>query len=99
MTVQEQRAITAIRFLAADAVQNANSGHPGLAIDAAPMAFTIWKNMKHNPKDPAWQARDRFVLSSGHASMLEYALLHLFGYGLSMDEIKRFRNRLRVHLP
>lgn len=91
MTLQEQRAISAIRFLAADGVQNANSGHPGLAIGAAPMAFTLWKKMKHNPKDPKWQARDRFVLSSGHASMLEYSLLHLFGYDLPMEEIKRFR--------
>jgi len=87
----EQKAITTIRFLAAEAVQKANSGHPGLPIGAAPMAFTLWKQMKHDPKDPQWSARDRFVLSAGHASMLEYALLHLFGYGLSMDEIKSFR--------
>ncbi len=87
----EQKAITNIRFLAAEAVQKANSGHPGLPIGSAPMAFTLWKQMKHDPKDAKWIGRDRFVLSAGHASMLEYALLHLFGYGLPMEEIKNFR--------
>jgi len=91
MTPADQRAISAIRFLAADAVQKANSGHPGLAIGAAPMAYALWKQMKHNPKNPTWQARDRFILSAGHASMLEYSLLHLFGYDLSMEDIKQFR--------
>jgi transketolase len=87
----EQRAITNIRFLAAEAVQKANSGHPGLPIGSAPMAFTLWKQMKHDPKDATWVGRDRFVLSAGHASMLEYSLLHLFGYGLPMEELKSFR--------
>jgi len=87
----EQKAITTIRFLAAYAVQKANSGHPGLPIGSAPMAFTLWKQMKHDPKDAKWTGRDRFVLSAGHGSMLEYSLLHLFGYGLSMDELKSFR--------
>lgn len=87
----EKKAITAIRILAAEAIQKANSGHPGMVIGSAPAAYTVWKTMKHNPKDPTWPARDRFVLSSGHASMLEYALLHFFGYGLSIDEIKNFR--------
>lgn len=87
----EQKAITNIRFLAAEAVQKANSGHPGLPIGSAPMAFTLWKQMKHDPKDARWAGRDRFVLSAGHASMLEYSLLHLFGYGLPMEEIKNFR--------
>ena len=68
---RDQLAVTAMRVLTAEAVQKANSGHPGLAIGSAPAAFTLWKQMKHNPKDPAWPARDRFVLSSGHASMLE----------------------------
>ena len=90
MTAQS-RAITAIRMLAADSVQKANSGHPGMPIGSAPMAYAIWKQMKHNPKDPAWQARDRFVLSAGHASMLEYALLHLFGYPLGIEDLKAFR--------
>ena len=87
----EQKVITNIRFLAVEAVQKANSGHPGLPVGSAPMAFTLWKQMKHDPKDSHWAGRDRFVLSAGHASMLEYSLLHLFGYGLSMDEIKSFR--------
>ena len=87
----DQKAITTIRVLAAETVQKANSGHPGLPIGAAPMAYTLWKQMKHNPKNPAWQARDRFVLSAGHASALEYSLLHLFGYPLTMDDMKSFR--------
>lgn len=87
----EQLAITAIRVLSAEAIQKANSGHPGLVIGSAPAVYTVWKQMKHNPKDPAWPARDRFVLSAGHASMLEYSLLHFFGYGLTMDDIKSFR--------
>lgn len=87
----EKKAITNIRFLSAEAVQKANSGHPGLPIGAAPMAFTLWKQMRHDPKDPKWTARDRFVLSAGHASMLEYSLLHLFGYGLPIEELMRFR--------
>ncbi len=91
MNTIEQKAITTIRFLAAEAVQKANSGHPGLPIGAAPMALTLWKQMKHDPKDATWAGRDRFVLSAGHASMLEYSLLHLFGYGLSIEELKNFR--------
>ena len=87
----EQKVITNIRFLAVEAVQKANSGHPGLPVGSAPMAFTLWKQMKHDPKDALWAGRDRFVLSAGHASMLEYSLLHLFGYGLPMEEIKNFR--------
>lgn len=87
----EQKAITNIRFLAAEAVQKAKSGHPGLPIGSAPMAFTLWKQMKHDPKDPSWTGRDRFVLSAGHASMLEYSLLHLFGYDLPLEELMRFR--------
>lgn len=91
MNTIEQKAIMTIRFLAAEAVQKANSGHPGLPIGAAPMALTLWKQMRHDPKDAKWAGRDRFVLSAGHASMLEYSLLHLFGYGLSIDELKNFR--------
>lgn len=87
----ETKAITTIRILAAEAIQKANSGHPGLPIGAAPAAYTLWKQMKQDPSDPNWQGRDRFVLSAGHASMLEYALLHLFGYDLSMEDIKAFR--------
>ena len=90
MTVQT-RAITAIRMLVADSVQKANSGHPGMAIGSAPLAYTLWKQMKHNPKNPHWQGRDRFILSAGHASPLEYSLLHLFGYPLTMEDLKGFR--------
>ncbi|WP_028828560.1 transketolase [Proteocatella sphenisci] len=84
-------AINTIRSLSADAVQKANSGHPGLPLGAAPMAYAIWTKMKHNPKNPKWNDRDRFVLSAGHGSMLVYSLLHLFGYDMSLDDIKNFR--------
>jgi transketolase len=88
----DQLAITAIRALSIDAVQKANSGHPGLPLGAAPMAYVLWARfLKHNPADPKWFDRDRFILSGGHGSMLLYALLHLTGYPLSLDEIKQFR--------
>ena len=81
-----------VRLLSADAIQKAKSGHPGMPMGCADFAFDLWyKHMKHNPKNPNWLGRDRFVLSAGHGSMLIYSLLHLFGYGLSMDEIKQFR--------
>ena len=84
--------INTIRFLAVDAVQRANSGHPGLPLGAAPMAYVLWQNhLRHNPKDPAWPNRDRFVLSAGHGSMLLYSLLHLTGYDLTLDDLKAFR--------
>jgi len=84
-------AVNTIRSLSADAVQKANSGHPGLPLGAAPMAYTLWTKMKHNPKNPKWNDRDRFVLSAGHGSMLVYSLLHLFGYDMSLEDIKNFR--------
>jgi len=88
----QTRAINTIRFLSADAVQQANSGHPGLPMGAAPMAFTLWtRHLRHNPRNPHWMGRDRFILSGGHGSMLLYSLLHLTGYDLSLDEIKNFR--------
>ncbi|RMH66401.1 MAG: transketolase [Bacteroidetes bacterium] len=91
-TELDERCINTIRFLAADAVQEANSGHPGMPMGMAPAAYVLWtRYLKHNPKDPAWINRDRFVLSAGHGSMLLYALLHLTGYDLPMDELKRFR--------
>lgn len=84
--------VNAIRILSAEAVQKANSGHPGLPMGAAPMAFELWANhMNHNPKDPNFLNRDRFVLSAGHGSMLLYSLLHLFGYGLTIEDLKQFR--------
>jgi transketolase len=87
----EQR-INAIRFLAVDAVQKANSGHPGMPMGAAAMAYTLWtRHLRFNPKDPHWLNRDRFVLSAGHGSMLLYALLYLTGYDLSLDDIEHFR--------
>ncbi len=85
-------AINAIRTLSIDAIEKANSGHPGLPMGAAPMAYTLWtKQLRHNPQNPKWYNRDRFVLSAGHGSMLLYSLLHLGGYGLDMEEIKNFR--------
>jgi transketolase len=88
----DQLCINTIRFLSVDAVQMANSGHPGLPLDAAPMAYVLWTRLlKHNPRNPGWFDRDRFVLSAGHGSMLLYSLLHLTGYDLPLDEIKRFR--------
>ncbi|MFB3093340.1 MAG: transketolase [Dehalococcoidia bacterium] len=88
----EQLCINTIRTLAMDAVQQANSGHPGTPMGLAPLAYVLWtRYLKHNPRDPSWPNRDRFVLSVGHASMLLYALLHLTGYDLSLDELKRFR--------
>jgi transketolase len=88
----DQLCVNTIRFLAADAVQQAKSGHPGLPMGAAPMAYVLWTRfLHHHPANPAWPDRDRFVLSAGHGSMLLYALLHLTGYDLPLDEIKRFR--------
>ena len=87
----EQR-INAIRFLAVDAVQKANSGHPGMPMGAAAMAYTLWtRHLRFNPKDPNWLNRDRFVLSAGHGSMLLYALLYLTGYDVTLDDIEHFR--------
>lgn len=88
----EQLAISSIRTLSIDAIEKANSGHPGMPMGAAPMAYKLWtKFMKHNPANPAWFNRDRFVLSAGHGSMLLYSLLHLCGYDLSLDDLKNFR--------
>ncbi|MBN1302866.1 MAG: transketolase [Anaerolineales bacterium] len=88
----ETRAINAIRFLSADGVQQANSGHPGLPMGAAAMAYTIWtRHLRHNPKNPKWAGRDRFILSGGHGSMMLYSLLCLTGYGLEIEDLKNFR--------
>src|SRR5512138_187470 len=88
----QTQAINTIRFLSADAVQKANSGHPGLPMGAAAMAFTVWtRHLRHNPCNPKWAWRDRFVLSGGHGSMLLYSLLHLTGYDLSLEDIQNFR--------
>ena len=88
----ENKCVNTIRFLAADAIEKAKSGHPGMPLGAAAAAFTLWtKHLKHNPKNPQWPDRDRFVLSAGHASMLLYSLLHLTGYDLTLDDIKNFR--------
>src|SRR3954469_6464039 len=85
-------AVNTIRTLSLDAVQKANSGHPGLPMGSAPMAYVLFqKYMKHNPKDPRWPDRDRFVLSGGHGSMLLYSMLHLTGYDLTLDDLKSFR--------
>jgi transketolase len=88
----DELAINTIRFLSVDAVQKANSGHPGLPLGAAPMAYVLWTRfLKHNPSHPDWFDRDRFVLSAGHGSMLLYSLLHLTGYDLPLEQIKQFR--------
>ncbi|MGO8684878.1 MAG: transketolase [Thermoleophilia bacterium] len=88
----EERCINTIRFLAVDAVQKANSGHPGLPMGAAAMAYTLFtRHLRFDPSDPAWPDRDRFVLSAGHGSMLLYSLLHLTGYDLSLDDLRAFR--------
>ncbi len=87
-----EKAINTIRFLAVDAVQTANSGHPGLPMGAAAMAYVLWtRHLRHNPHNPEWPDRDRFILSGGHGCMLLYALLHLTGYEVSLEDIKQFR--------
>ncbi len=88
----DQQCIDTLRFLSVDMVQKANSGHPGLPLGAAPMAYALWmRSLRYNPRNPAWTNRDRFVLSAGHGSALLYSLLHMTGYDLSLDDIKQFR--------
>ncbi|GLQ51955.1 transketolase [Dyella flava] len=92
MSKIDQQCIDTVRFLAVDMVEAANSGHPGLPLDAAPMAYVLWSHfLKHNPHNPQWPDRDRFVLSAGHGSALLYSLLFLTGYDLTLDDLKRFR--------
>ncbi len=89
---KEIKSINTIRMLSVDAIQKANSGHPGLPLGAAPMAYTLWSRfLKHNPKNSNWHNRDRFVLSAGHGSALLYSMLHLFGYNVSLEDLKNFR--------
>ena len=91
-TRDDEQRINAIRFLSVDAVQKANSGHPGMPLGAAATAYTLWtRHLRFNPKDPSWPNRDRFILSAGHASMLLYSLLYLTGYDLSLDDLRAFR--------
>src|SRR5258707_4918182 len=88
----DQLSINTIRALTIDAVQQAKSGHPGLPLGAAPMAYVLWtKFMRYNPRNPKWENRDRFLLSAGHGCMLLYSLLYLTGYDLPLDELKNFR--------
>ena len=88
----ERLSIGTIRGLSMDAVQRANSGHPGTAMALAPLAYTLFKRfLRSNPADPQWPGRDRFVLSSGHACVLQYSLLHLVGYDLSLEDLRQFR--------
>ena len=88
--------INTIRTLSIDAIQQANSGHPGAPMGLAPAAYVLWTRfLKHNPQNPDWHDRDRFVLSGGHASMLLYSLLYLTGYGLTLDDIKNYLNSLQ----
>jgi len=92
MNIIDTMSVNAIRVLSADGVQKANSGHPGLPLGCAAMAYELWtKHMKHNPKNSKWANRDRFVLSGGHGSMLLYSLLHLFDYGLTLEDLTQFR--------
>ncbi len=92
MNLLDLKSINTIRALSADTIQNANSGHPGIALGSAPASFTLWsKYLKHNPKNPNWQNRDRFILSAGHGSALLYSLLHLFRYGIEIEDLKQFR--------
>jgi transketolase len=92
MMKETKEQINTIRFLSADAVQKASSGHPGTTFGIAPMTYALWKNfLKHSPTHPDWVDRDRFVLSSGHSSAMLYSLLHLTGYDLSLEDIKNFR--------
>jgi len=89
---KDQAAVNTLRILAADMVEAAQSGHPGLPLGAAPMAYVLWSRfLKHDPEDPLWPNRDRFILSPGHGSALLYAWLHLAGYGLSLEDLKAFR--------
>ena len=87
----KQLTVNAIRVLSAEAIQKANSGHPGLPLGAAPIGYAAFTNMTFNPKDTAFDNRDRFVLSAGHGSMLDYALYYLFGFGLKKEDIMNFR--------
>jgi Transketolase len=87
----DQLTVTTIRALVIDAVEKARSGHPGMPLGAADMAYVLWTQfLRHNPRNPRWPNRDRFILSAGHGSMLLYALLHLSGYDLSMEELQHF---------
>src|SRR4026207_422717 len=88
----DELCINTIRTLSMDAVQAANSGHPGTPMALAPVAYVLWHRfLRHNPRDPRWPNRDRFVLSAGHASMLLYSMLHLHGYDVPLDDLKKFR--------
>src|SRR3990172_6818765 len=88
----DELCVNTLRFLAVDAVEKANSGHPGMPMGDAAMAYALWTRfLRHNPKNPKWRGRDRFVLSAGHGSMLLYSLLHLTGYPMSVDDLKSFR--------
>ena len=102
----DELCINTIRMLSVDAVEKAGSGHPGLPMGAAATAYVIWTRfLKHNPENPQWPDRDRFVLSAGHGSMLLYSLLHLTGYKVSLEDIKQFRQwflspkELNLYLP
>ena len=92
MTNEEQLTINTLRVLSSEAIEKAKSGHPGICLGAAPMAYALFsRHLKHNPKNPNFFDRDRFVLSAGHGSALLYSLLHIFGYGLTKEDMMRFR--------
>ena len=93
MDVVDQKAVDALRFMSIDMIEKAQSGHPGITIDAAPMAYVLWeKFLNFNPEDDKWLNRDRFVLSAGHGSALLYSLLHFNKFDVTLDDIKEFAN-------
>ena len=95
----QKTTINAIRILSAEAIEAAKSGHPGLPMGCAPIAYTLYQNfLKFNPRDPKWDNRDRFVLSAGHGSMLYYSLLYLYGYGLTKEDIMNFRQAVALEI-
>ncbi len=92
MNKVDHLAVNTLRILSAESIQKAESGHPGMPLGAAPLLYTLWaEQLKHNPQKPDWQNRDRFILSAGHASVLLYSALHIFGYDVTLKDLKNFR--------
>ncbi|MBN2924909.1 MAG: transketolase, partial [Bifidobacterium sp.] len=99
-TELDERAIKMAKALSADAVENAGSGHPGSPVSLAPIAYTLYQHfIKHDPNDPNWEGRDRFILSGGHASLTQYVQLYFSGYGVTLDDLKNFRGGAATRTP